>query len=166
MNTRYSTGIASLVTFASMLTASADARGTEEFPGTIRYHLRLDYDPPCSICHENGMVGVGTVRTPFGMSLRLRGLAAEQDDSLTVALDALDKEQVDSDRDGVTDIAELKTHTDPNRYGALPLDQANEPVYGCGGTVARSRNGADAPAATMVMGLVAAALWARRRKRE
>lgn len=149
---------AALLAFALPATASA----TEEFPSTIQRHLGLSDEPPCALCHENGMVGMGTVRTPFGMALRLLGLAAENDDSLTTALDELQKEGVDSDRDGVTDIDELKAGTDPNRAGVESLSQSNEPVYGCGGTVARSKQGATA-ASGLALGALALALSVRRR---
>ena len=152
-----------LLLVAGFAAAPATARATEEFPWSIRSDLALDYEPPCALCHENGMTGTGTVRTPFGMSMRLRGMIAGNDASLAKALDAMAADNVDSDHDGVSDIEELKSHTDPNRYGALPLDQANEPTYGCGGTIARSPQGAGAATGAVLLGALALGLSLRRR---
>ena len=48
---------------------------TPTFPATIRSHLALDYQPPCTLCHAS-VSGGGPVVTPVGSSLLQRGLAS------------------------------------------------------------------------------------------
>jgi hypothetical protein len=98
------------------------------FPPEIRTHLSLSQTPDCSLCHVNGQTGFGTVNTPFGKSMRARGLLAGSIASLDTALDALAAERTDSDGDGTPDIDELKAGTDPNVAGGGSFPP---PTYGC-----------------------------------
>jgi hypothetical protein len=98
------------------------------FPPEIRAHLSLSQTPDCSLCHVNGQTGFGTVNTPFGKSMRARGLLAGSIASLDTALDALAAERTDSDGDGTPDIDELKAGTDPNVAGGGSFPP---PTYGC-----------------------------------
>ncbi len=66
--------------------------------------------------------------TPFGTSMRARGLVAQNTQSLDTALDALAAEHTDSDGDGVGDIDELKAGTNPNSAGGGVVPP---PTYGC-----------------------------------
>ncbi|HET6981308.1 MAG TPA: thrombospondin type 3 repeat-containing protein [Myxococcaceae bacterium] len=104
------------------------AHASSIYPPEVRSHLGLSYTPDCSLCHANGQTGFGTVTTPFGTSMRARGLVAQNIGSLDTALDALAAEKTDSDGDGTPDIDELKAGTDPNVAGggAVP-----PPTYGC-----------------------------------
>jgi len=52
---------------------------------------------------------------------------------LTKALDAMDRDHVDSDSDGVPDIQELLDDTDPNTPGDVKLTGEPGPNAGCGG---------------------------------
>jgi len=108
--------------------AGGVAHASSIYPAEVRAHLGLSYTPDCSLCHANGQTGFGTVTTPFGTSMRSRGLVAQNIASLDTALDALSAERKDSDGDGVPDIDELKAGTDPNVAGggAVP-----PPSYGC-----------------------------------
>lgn len=102
--------------------------GTVSYPGDITTELDLSYTPVCGLCHLNGQVGLGTVQTPFGLSMRSEGLVANDTESLVTALGQLETKAVDSDNDGVPDIEELRSQKDPNSL----LDvQPPQPVYGC-----------------------------------
>ncbi|MGZ3479278.1 MAG: thrombospondin type 3 repeat-containing protein [Myxococcaceae bacterium] len=103
------------------------ARASSNYPAEIRAHLGLNYTPDCTLCHSVPSGGYGTVTTPFGTSMRARGLVAQNIQSLDTALDALAAEKTDSDGDGVPDIDELKTGTDPNTAGGV----VPPPTYGC-----------------------------------
>jgi hypothetical protein len=79
---------AGLVVGFTLASAPAVALATPGFPGTIRAHLGLSYQPPCTLCHRS-VQGGGPVVTLFGASLLERGLQAGSDSSLTSALDRL-----------------------------------------------------------------------------
>ncbi|HVO29429.1 MAG TPA: thrombospondin type 3 repeat-containing protein [bacterium] len=122
---------ASLVALAA-LCAPLAAQATPNFPPEIQAHLALGNQPPCSLCHLNGVTGLGTVTTPFGVSMRAAGLVQNDITSLDTALDTLQANNTDSDGDGTSDIQELKNGTDPNTAnGSGPSTLT--PVYGCGG---------------------------------
>ena len=109
------------------LLAGGLAHASSNYPAEIRAHLGLSYTPDCTLCHNVPSGGYGTVTTPFGTSMRARGLVAQNVQSLDTALDALAAEKTDSDGDGVPDIDELKAGTNPNSSGgAVP-----PPTYGC-----------------------------------
>jgi uncharacterized protein (TIGR03382 family) len=95
---------------------ASPAWATSTFPTAIKTHLGLASEPSqsCGLCHKNNQLGIGTVTTPFGTNMRMRGLKAGDEASLATALDAMAAENVDSDGDGVTDIDELKAGTNPN----------------------------------------------------
>ncbi len=108
------------------------ARATEEFPPVITGELGLDYLPDCGLCHVKGNTGSGTAKTPFALAMKERGLQPEDAVSVRSALMDLDKDGVDSDGDGSTDIEELMAGTNPNS----PSDGAtvrigDDPQYGC-----------------------------------
>lgn len=114
---------------ATALLVPALAQATPSFPDTIARELQLAAPPPCSICHAGGDTRRGTVTTPFGTTMRARGLVAYSDASVATALKALDAERKDSDRDGVSDVDELRAGTDPNLVSGEALP--DPPVYGC-----------------------------------
>ena len=114
-----------------VLTASA-ALATPTFPATLKRELGLSYTVECSLCHLNGVTGRGTVTTPFGLSMRAAGLNPGDEASLKAALASLKAEGIDSDRDGVGDVAELLAATNPNGVGRLDTPRFLDPQYGCG----------------------------------
>jgi hypothetical protein len=103
------------------------AGATLNFPGAVQRDLNLSYSPQCSLCHSGGQTGNGTVGTPFGKSMKARGMVASDENALKAALDQMTQEKVDSDGDGVSDIDELEQGTDPNVRGA----GQDPPSYGC-----------------------------------
>jgi hypothetical protein len=113
---------------AALVLSGGLAHASSIYPPEVRSHLALSYTPDCSLCHANGQTGFGTVNTPFGKSMRARGLVAQNIASLDTALDALSAEKTDSDGDGVPDIDELKAGTDPNVAGGSAFPP---PSYGC-----------------------------------
>jgi len=110
------------------LLAGGLAHASSIFPTEVHAHLALSYTPDCVLCHNTPSGGFGTVTTPFGMSMRNRGLVAQSIPSLDTALDALTAEKTDSDHDGVPDIDELKAGTNPNVAGGGAV---TPPSYGC-----------------------------------
>ena len=107
------------------------------FPLEVRGHLSLSYTPGCTLCHDTSAGGLGTANTPFGVSMRLRGLVANNVGSLNLALDALQAEGTDSDSDGIGDILELQAATDPNSNSGL----GPTPEYGCFGRIGPAHPG-------------------------
>jgi hypothetical protein len=135
----------------------ADAWATPSFPGVIASHLGASAAPACSVCHEGGVTGRGTVTTPFGQAMLARGLVAYDEGSLTRALDAMAQDAVDSNRDGVTDVDALKAGQDPSA-GATG---AVVPEYGCVGSTAHAPANAGLGAAATLLMLAAWCMRAR-----
>ena len=125
---RYPEGLLRRAVLLLAVLGGGAAHASSIYPPEIRNHLSLSYTPDCSICHANGQTGFGTVTTPFGMSMRSRGLVAQNIGSLDTALDALAAERKDSDGDGVPDIDELRAGTNPNLAGGGDIPP---PSYGC-----------------------------------
>ncbi|MBF5046234.1 MULTISPECIES: thrombospondin type 3 repeat-containing protein [Myxococcaceae] len=131
----------------SLGASAGAAHATQNFPGAIRRELGLSYTPDCSLCHV-GAQRVGTVKTPFGTSMRARGLVFYDESSLRTALSALRAERTDSDGDGVGDIDELIAGTDPNHAPGATSggeEPPPPPTYGC------SAAGAAAPLALLAL---------------
>jgi hypothetical protein len=124
-----------LVVGFALASAPTVALATPEFPGTIRSHFGLDYQPPCTLCHRSAQGG-GPVVTPFGASLLARGLRAGDDSSLASALDRLVSDGVDSDGDGVEDVDELLAGSDPNSASASSISDKPTLSHGCVGRIA------------------------------
>ena len=80
--------VASAVALAfALATLAPAAQAKEQFPGEISRNLRLDYAPPCRLCHIQGTTGAGSVATPFGISMLARGMTGSGS-SLVPALEA------------------------------------------------------------------------------
>jgi hypothetical protein len=153
-----------VASFASIAGVRGVANATPNFPAAIADHLNLQREPDCTLCHV-GTPGRGTVTTPFGVSMRDRGLMAFDESTLDTALDALDAEKKDSDGDGIPDITELKAGTDPNvgmtADGGIIVNptvvQFSPAKYGCQSRVApfEVSSGLLAAATAMVVGALA-----------
>ena len=115
------------------IAATWPAMASTNYPVVVQSHLSLSAPPrqSCGLCHTNGVTGSGTVNTPVGKALKARGMVSGNEGSLRAALDALARDGVDSDGDGVPDIEELKAGTDPNVAGTDTTSTAT-PKYGCG----------------------------------
>lgn len=120
--------LSGLAIAALTVAAGRTAGATPNFPPRLATELELTAAPACALCHE-GPTQKGTVITPFGTSMRGRGLVAYDEASLVTALMALEGEGTDSDGDGVGDIEELQQGADPNLVegGEAPI----VPEYGC-----------------------------------
>ena len=142
-----------------LLTVATRAGATPEFPRDIQVDLALTYLPPCSLCHDRGKTGPGTVITQFGWSMRAAGLQAGDASSVAKALATLAANGIDDDGDGVSDVKELVAGTDPNSAASVP-ELREEPGYGCGGKAPLPRGSSSAAAL-----VTAGALFTRRRRR-
>lgn len=151
-------------TFSAAFALATTALATGNFPGALESDLTLDYQPPCSLCHEGGKTGGGTVNTPFGKAMRARGLVADDENSLSTALGKMMDDAVDSDEDGTTDVDELVAGADPNVAGDGSLG-ANSPQYGCGAQIAPGSLASGSPAALGLALLTAIGLAAQLRTR-
>lgn len=106
------------------------AHATGGFPEEMQEILLLDYRPECALCHAGGVAKSSSVTTPFGVKMKQLGLIKRDYESLHRALSELEIEKSDVDGDGVPDIDELLTGSNPNY---VPGDGAPPPVhYGCG----------------------------------
>lgn len=121
-----------------VLASSAWASAT--YPGVIATEVGVDFVPQqCNLCHQNGQLVKSAVKTPFALSMKARGLVIENDAALRTALAKNEEDMVDSDSDGCTDIAELKSGEDPNVVScgqdAGTGGTLSPPRYGCGASV-------------------------------
>jgi hypothetical protein len=154
--------------FVATMSRARAAQATERVRSAIDDTLSLTYEPPCSLCHIKGNTGSGTAITPFARSLAAHGMKGSDRTTAGTAMLALQREQVDSDRDGASDADELIAGTDPNSASSVPLNGREDPGYGCGGTSAqgsaRDVRGRGASFAAWV--IIALARLVRRSSRE
>lgn len=143
--------------FSLVFFAADRADATPGFPDAISRELALSAPPPCATCHAGGVTRRGTVTTPFGTTMRSRGLQAYDEASLKRALAALSAEKKDSDEDGTPDIEELKAGDDPNVAAG---DSLPPPEYGC----ATSRGDTSSPIFALLMVIGVACARARRQE--
>lgn len=116
-----------LVPIASALGAllvPALAHASVTYPGELIQHWNLEAvpaSPPyCTLCHTTDAGGTGTATTPFGRALVRSGALGNNVPSLDNALDSLEAAANDSDRDGVSDLDELRANMSPNEGEPLP----------------------------------------------
>jgi hypothetical protein len=109
------------------------ARASELFPITIQANLALGSAPPCVLCHDTELGGSDSANQPVGRKMSSYGLMGGDTGMLATILGQMRDAKDDSDRDGTSDVDELKAGTDPNINditGEPPADYA-PPVYGC-----------------------------------
>ena len=109
--------LVALLACAALLARGSSA--TPEFPAKIDTTLALSKSRAvdCTLCHADDTVTAGkTVTTLVGRWFYQNGLRAYQDDLLLALLKKNEQEGVDSDQDGVADMQEIRSGTDPNHY--------------------------------------------------
>ncbi|HEX2658498.1 MAG TPA: thrombospondin type 3 repeat-containing protein [Polyangia bacterium] len=144
-----------LALLGSLMLVPAAARALPEFPDEIADDVGGSAVPACSLCHLGGKTGGITTVTPFVLALKQRGFEGDEY-GLRSALRQLETDAVDTDGDGVGDVAELRAGTDP--ASPVPGAATGEPSYGC-----RVAGGAPALGALPLAGLALA--WLARRRR-
>jgi hypothetical protein len=107
------------------------AQASPGFPTTLKRELGMRGNPPCSVCHQDGITGLGSPGTPFRDALTERGLVPANDASLALALTRMREDGVDTNGDGKLDVENLADFEDPNGQGPL-AESAFDPRYGCG----------------------------------
>jgi len=139
-----------LLTVAAV-TLSSSAAASATFPGALQQQLGLKSPPypplGCRLCHQTDAGGLKTATKPFGRAVQKNGAVAANVPSLIGALNALENDGTDSDKDGVGDIGELQTGTDPNvaessnGMSEPPTADVPLPETGCALTIAAPRGG-------------------------
>ena len=166
----------------ALLTTSA-ARSSPSFPATLVSTLGLRAVPRCTLCHGSAGVDAPTAGdafvgdsgdvealTPFARSLTARGLRPRDDASLRIALEAMQRDRVDTDGDGALDLDELWWGGDPSTPDVPQGSTIPAPSYGCL-AIARVGWSTRRSAIVLPLGVVAALvlvglLRRRRAKRE
>ena len=151
-----------LVVALGALCVAAPARAQPNYPGVVKDHLGAVRKPPCKVCHQDGITGLGTVQTSFGIKMFSYGLRAYDEDSVRNALDlmALNKVVSAERRKDPIDVDVLRAGGDPN--DDVPIYIIEDPKYGCGGATIAAHDRAGS-ATFVAFGL--ALLLARRRRR-
>ncbi len=127
--------LAALFAAVFVLLPARPAHASPTYPGLLQKDLGMPCPPPCTVCHQDRNGGLYTVDKPFGATMYMYGLRGQNPDSLHNALKAIENSTstIDSDNDGIEDIAELKAGTDPNSSANGSLCA---PTYGCGAHIA------------------------------
>jgi hypothetical protein len=154
-----------LSSFATLLAPTVQA--SQAYPAELLEYYGVGRLPApglgCTLCHGSDAGGNRTVVTPYGRALMTSFNAAGNNvPSLLAALNDAEAAGWDSDRDGVSDAAELRAGADPNSYdgdGQPPaLNDVPLPQTGC--SLASSAVASGAWSA--VIAALAAAIAARR----
>lgn len=144
----------------ALLAWAAPATASPDYPAALRAATGAPCPPPCTVCHLTMNGGAGTAVKPFAEAMIAEGLDGEDESLVKSAAAKLKAAPVDSDGDGMDDIAELAAGRDPNVSGAGDLCG---PEYGCGARVEPS-GALDGHALVLALG-VALVLGARIRRR-
>lgn len=88
------------------------------YPEVISNELGMACPPACTLCHTTPRGGNLTANTPFGVQTRRAGLDCCKPAELGDILGSIEQQVVDSDEDGVPDVAELRADSDPNSGAA------------------------------------------------
>jgi hypothetical protein len=154
-----------------VLLLSRGAWASDPFDGVIKSELGLPPGPLlCLTCHDSLIGGIGTANKPFGLAARKLGLQKLDVQMLKQVLQQMEATKVDSDCDGIGDIAELRTGGDPNsgETDAACTDAVEPPRYGysCSFSALSAKKGTG-PSGTAFAsaGLFAILLVARRSRR-
>ena len=124
----------------ALLALSNDAAASTTYPEELRKYLELAAivgpAPGCRVCHQDDVGGLKTATKPVGRALISAGAAGGNVPSFLAALETLDAEHTDSDRDGSADLDELRAGTDPNvamdsEGTVIPMEEIPLPQTGC-----------------------------------
>lgn len=123
-----------IVLFASVLFART-ASASLPFPDAIRETWGVTdlgvLGRGCRLCHTTEDGNAGTVREPFGVTVKMYGVRGLNDvGSLVTALRQLRAQRADSDRDGIADYDEFAQGTRVNVPDAPESEPAPEPGAG------------------------------------
>jgi N-acetylmuramoyl-L-alanine amidase len=147
---------------------SAVALASAAFPQALTDKVMpKDMNLSCDLCHK-GVPSKPTVTQPFSVSLKAKGAIPEDVEKLNAALDALATEKIDSDKDGVDDITELKNGTNPNKADAVVATDGGTGGAD-GGTVGPKPTdpgfGCSVTGFPVMLGAIAGFVLARRRRK-
>ena len=149
---------------AAMLWA-ATALATPNFPPAIQQFVGSASPPPCTICHNTPVGGLGTATTTFGMYMKSLGVMPFDLGSLQTALMAAQMAKHVSNTEGVTDIDALRMGLDPNNPNATGMSGGEPPpAYGCGAQIP-SRTGSVGAVPAILLTLALSGLARRLRGR-
>jgi hypothetical protein len=151
-----------VVVITSTLGLASLARATPQYPAAIDAELMTDCPDPlsrCLICHTTA-AGGKTAFQPFVLTLRDNGFYRPNDPNglrATLRLLALPSNNPDSDKDGVTDLDELRDCRNPSggEFDSVP-------EYGCDGARVAPEPDRWGMAAAFVLGSILSAGALRR----
>jgi len=127
--------LASSLVALSVLLLSRGVWASAVYELIIRSELGLPPGPPiCTLCHASDDGTRGTVIKPFGLSAMKLGLRESDVPKLKEVLLEMEATNVDSDCDGMGDIAEIRKGRNPNVIeadAALEASAAPEAVAAC-----------------------------------
>lgn len=152
----------------SVLSFPRASLASEVFPGEVRDELDMPCLPTCLLCHTVNPGVALTAQQPFAAAMLTAADRSPPEAGeiawVTAGLAGLTASGVDTDKDGMSDIDELKAGRDPNVTGEGDIC-APDVRYGCGAAhVAATPPGSWNGAAWFVLGglLIAGLVKARR----
>lgn len=111
-----------VVSGATLAWLPVEARASETFADVVRTRWKVPNGrlpvpgEGCRLCHDSDAGGLDNVRTYFGLRIRdTYRVTRRRDDLLQRALDSIQSNRDDSDRDGISDYEEVaEDGTNPN----------------------------------------------------